>query len=65
MNRKVGGKWLSAALAALVCFCGARARAEALIVKEGEPRAQIVIAENPPRLVKLAAEELRENGMPL
>lgn len=34
-------------------------RGEAWLVKEGQPQAEIVIAEHPPRMVKLAAEELQ------
>ncbi len=34
-------------------------RGESWIVKEGQPQAEIVIAEKPPRMVKLAAEELQ------
>ena len=33
--------------------------AEAFIIKDGQPRAQIIIAENPQRAVKFAAEDLR------
>ena len=34
-------------------------RGESWIVKEGQPQAEIVISEKPPRMVKLAAEELQ------
>ncbi|MFN2350821.1 MAG: DUF4838 domain-containing protein, partial [Kiritimatiellia bacterium] len=35
------------------------AQGDALLVKDGQPRASIVIADNPPRLVDLAARELQ------
>lgn len=36
------------------------AKAELVIVDNGQPKAQIIIAEEPPRLTRLAAEELRD-----
>ena len=33
--------------------------ADAFLVKDGQPRAEIVIAENPPRTTRLAAQELQ------
>lgn len=36
-----------------------QASGEAFIVKDGQPQAEIVIGANPPRMVKLAAEELQ------
>ena len=47
---------------AALCVCGLLAtpvRGESWIVKEGQPQAEIVIADKPPRMVKLAAEELQ------
>ncbi|MEI6422970.1 MAG: hypothetical protein WCP55_12185, partial [Lentisphaerota bacterium] len=41
-----------------VFFC-IPASGETFIVKDGQPQAEIVIAVNPPRMVKLAAEELQ------
>ncbi|MCA1808078.1 MAG: DUF4838 domain-containing protein [Kiritimatiellia bacterium] len=47
-------------LAVLTQLVGGVVRAdEALLVQQGQPRAQIVIAENPPRMVDLAARELQ------
>ena len=34
--------------------------ANSLIIKNGRPQAEIIIAENPPRAVKLAAAELQQ-----
>jgi len=50
---------LVAVFAATVLMIGPNARAEAFIVKNGRPTAEIVIAETPPRMVSLAAKELR------
>lgn len=47
-------------LSALTTVGVSRASAEAFIVKDGTPRASIVIAEKPTRMQKLAAEQLRE-----
>ena len=47
---------------AALCVCGLLAtpvRGESWIVKNGQPQAEIVIADKPPRMVKLAAEELQ------
>jgi hypothetical protein len=46
------------ALGSILLF-GNIAFADPLLVENGEPCSEIVIAENPPRLVKLAAEELQ------
>ncbi len=47
----------------VLCLCGWMAAwpafGETLLVKDGRPLADIVIAEKPPRMVKLAAEELQ------
>ena len=50
---------LATLLAALALVAVGAARAETFIVQEGRPNAEIVVAENPPRMVKLAADELR------
>ena len=50
--------WMIAILAALAC--GWAAAAQPLIVQGGRPYAEIVIAKDPPRLVRLAADELRD-----
>lgn len=46
-------------LSTIISFCAPSAWSAVHIVEEGKPRAQIVIAENPPRTVKLAATELQ------
>ena len=52
---------LSLVLCALLCLVEIdAARGNVYIVNDGKPMADIVIAENPPRLAKLAAEELRD-----
>ena len=52
---------LSLVLCALLCLVEIdAARGNVDIVNDGKPMADIVIAENPPRLAKLAAEELRD-----
>jgi hypothetical protein len=40
-------------------MCSVSVFAETLIVKDGQPQAEIVISEKPPRMAKLAAEELQ------
>lgn len=45
--------------AACAAFGGSLNAAETTLVENGSPRAEIVIAQNSPRLVKLAAEELQ------
>lgn len=45
----------------LTIFAGfATAQADLVVVDNGQPKAQIITAEDPPRLVRLAAEELRD-----
>ncbi len=56
-NREVGMQLLLA-LGAVLLF-GNLAFAHPFLVENGEPRSEIIIAEEPPRLVKLAAEELQ------
>lgn len=48
-----------AVLAACVCLIGQSALAEPVLVQDGQPRADIVIAPQPPRMVKPAASELQ------
>jgi len=50
---------LNCILAALLALRATAAFAEGFIVQDGKPRAEIIIAEKPPRTVKLAAQELR------
>jgi len=54
-------KWLLLISApALLSALAGPALAVPFIVENGEPRAEIVTAPEPPRMVKLAAEELRD-----
>jgi len=46
-------------LIAIVPWCGSWPAAGVILVKDGQPRSEIIMAEQPPRLVKLAADELR------
>ena len=46
-------------LGSVALLSAGSARGEAYLVKDGKPRADIVIAEKPPRSVKLAAGELQ------
>lgn len=41
-------------------MCSASVYGETFIVKDGQPQAEIVISEKPPRMAKLAAEELQK-----
>jgi len=43
----------------LAVLLPAAADAESSLVEDGQPRAEIVIADDPPRLVNLAAKELQ------
>lgn len=54
--KRITALWLILAITNIVV----QANGEAYIVEEGEPRAKIIIAEEPPRLVDLAARELQE-----
>ena len=62
MRNSTGSHWCREALLVL-SFCGwlaARpAFGEPYLVKDGKPYADIVIADKPPRMVKLAAAELQ------
>ena len=46
-------------LGSVVCLSAGYVRGEAYLVKDGQAQADIVIAEKPPRGVKLAAGELQ------
>lgn len=56
-ERARGAAWLALVVSALVLPAGACG--ETWLVQDGQPRAQIVIAEQPPRMVQLAANELQ------
>jgi len=43
----------------LACLCASPLAAERLLVENGQPRAEIVVALSPPRTVRLAAQELQ------
>ena len=47
------------ALAVAGCVYSVSARGEAFIVKDGQPQAEIVIADQPAHMAKMAAEELQ------
>ena len=47
-------------VAFFACICLLAAPGDAFLVSNGQSKARIVIAEKPPRMVKLAAEELRD-----
>lgn len=54
-------KWLGRAVGGIVALSlWAAAYGDVTLVEDGQPRADIVIAEQPPRAVKLAASELQE-----
>src|SRR5258708_2165772 len=46
-------------LAALLLTPLVALHADSFLVKDGQPRAQIIIAENPPHTVRLAAQDLQ------
>ena len=48
-----------ALLAFVLAFATALPAADFSLVQDGQPRAELVIAEQPPRMVKLAAAELQ------
>ena len=50
---------LLALLAFVLAFATALSAADFFLVQDGQPRAELVIAEQPPRMVKLAAAELQ------
>ena len=50
---------VSGVLVLCVCLVGRSAMAEPMLVHNGQPRADIIISEQPPRMVKLAASELQ------
>jgi hypothetical protein len=52
-------KHLLMAVACLPAWLATRGAADVVLVQDGQPRAEIVIAEKPPRLVHLAATELQ------
>ncbi len=61
MQKKEQRGWLFAGLVAVgaIFLCGA-VRGETLMVENGRARAEIIIADNPARMTKLAAANLRE-----
>lgn len=60
-SRIIGHAWFVLIMVAAVMFLsGPVAKAEPFIVKDGKPRALIVIAEQPTRMQKLAAQELQK-----
>lgn len=55
------GRAMVASYVALLTLTAHAAAAAPMIVEAGQPRAQIVIADDPPRLVKVAADELQRH----
>jgi len=60
MGGPIGTRWVVVALlAAAMLGIGQNAWAEAFVVKNGKPHAEIVVSKKPARMAKLAAEELQ------
>lgn len=60
MRTRLGFAWIGALLIMLMIIGSGCVSRPQVIVQAGQPQAEIVVAEAPPRLVTLAAEELRD-----